>query len=339
MVDVVSLYGRPGYATVVLDGNLRLPHFHFSLRLDSGDRRFVGADGKWHPVEQFLSPQGLETVDDATRFIVGPAIVNTIPEEESVVLTIRDGESFSFVWPSLPRSYTAHGEDDDVFEDRDSKIEDEGEVPPRSPPPPPPPPPEPPPPPSPPPPPPPPAPPPPPPPPQRWWLWFILLLLICATGGGAWYYYLQHAQVAGGPPPPQPSPSRESTQDAEFARLRDEVRELVAKEGDLGKITDAGKRLLGSSKPEFQADGFRALSAAALRGSAAAKFALGKAYDPRYFERNAAISQPNAKEASEQYSESEDAGLAVAGDELRGLCAHLRQTSGGSDETLPPKCR
>jgi hypothetical protein len=346
-VDIEPVPGEPGYATVDLGIATGLDHFNFSLRRDDG--RFLGSDGRWHPTAQFLSPRKLENLETTTRFQVGPTIVNAIDEEEAVVLEIRGTDHrLRTIWPSLPRSSGKSNTDDpfggqadpssidgvtsgkpkgstekkdekkepdqdkreqiiEKVEDEKEKVEEPGGDPP-----------------------------PPEPGPAPWkWPVLILGLLLLVGGVAVWFATRPSPVVAVAPADPAPEDGKLT----ELNRLRTELKDLVAERGDVGKIADAAKRLIESGKPEFQQDGIRGLYAAASRGSADAQLAMAKLFDPRYFQSgNTAVPEPDPAMAADQYSQAEQGGSNLAGDELRGLCGFLRQR-GADGSALPQPCR
>ena len=332
-ISIKPRSGRPGHAVVAIDEALPSAHFHFTIRRQAGDGRFVGADGRWHPVPQNLSPLDFKRQGTVALFELGPAVVNTVNEEELVVLEIPDARLvFDLIWPALPRSASSPGVRDpfgvptsaqapvdvpELVAPRD--VTDSAVVQPQSaavvpestatviesrhrr---------------------------------RRPWIVVASIGALTLIAGGAYVFYA-------GKPEPEPRPatvpnSAGSTDDS--ARLSLEAKELIASRGDVGKLADLGQRLLESASQDAQKVGLAALFAASSRGSAVAQLSLGKAYDPRYVRpESGPVREADAALAADRYAEANQSGLTAGGDELRGLCSWLRQRA-ASDQGIPQPC-
>lgn len=346
-MKIEPILDRPGHATVDLGFELG-SELVFSLQEERPDGRYLGKDGTWHPSPQWLLPQSVLTKDGATRFTIGPKIVNNIDEELVVLFSIRGaGRSEEVIWPTLPHS-AERGTDNPFADGPGQEADDEDEPtsdlpvpgaeapksdeaapagaetaaedssPDKE--------------------------------PEedstapaaagkgrsrsRLWLAALLIVLLAGAGVGAWY-----ARTSPTTAPEQPSAPADPVLDG-LRAAREQLKELVSSRGDLERIVQSSVRLFESGRPEFTQDGLRGLQAAASRGSAAAQMKIAEAFDPRYFapDRNSAVAQPNADLAADYYFQAEQAGEPRGGDELRNLCADLRRR-GGESAVLPQPCR
>lgn len=331
-ISIKPISGRPGHAVVAIDEALPSTHFHFTIRRQAGDRRFVGADGRWHPVPQNLSPLDLRRQGTIALFALGPAVVNMVNEEEPVVLEIPDaGLAFDLIWPALPRSAVSRGARDPfgplavaaapvaeaepaaavdsphsliaepgfpsaIAGDAAAAIGSRDHR-------------------------------------RRRWIVVASIGVLALIAGGAYESYFGR-----GKPEPAAAESNPIGRIDDSATLSVEAKQLIASRGDVGKLADLGQRLLESASQDAQKIGLAALFAASSRGSAVAQVSLGKAYDPRYVRPDSGpVREADAALAADRYAEANQSGLSVGGDELRGLCSWLRQRT-ASDHGIPQPC-
>lgn len=108
---VSGVPNRPGHAIIEIGYALAVDKLRFTLqRTASTDTRYLGGDGRWHDELQRLEPESVERRGSTTLIGVGPSVVDRLPEDIRVRITIvsttgpEEAFADSLFWQNVPPS-------------------------------------------------------------------------------------------------------------------------------------------------------------------------------------------------------------------------------------------
>jgi hypothetical protein len=85
--------GRPGYAILEFDSALDAPSLSISIRSALQQGAYLGVDGKWQKAPHFFTAQRVDGDASASRYRVGPEIVNHLVEADQIGVATADGRN------------------------------------------------------------------------------------------------------------------------------------------------------------------------------------------------------------------------------------------------------